>query len=246
MSQLSQQAWSVISGHGEFESTAAYEKARAALQVAERGLSFDAQAMSSSSQVERLASELVRRIRLYDQDNIYESQVDAQGHDIGTRHAGQHFLGSVDFINRTWMMDVAKHMPKGAHLHIHFNSCLSASFLIQQARNIDAMYIRSTLPLTTLENMDRSRISFMVLTLHEATHIRDINGTEEHVPLGNIFDKDYISNTWMSYKKFQNEFEFVDQNKQVLSKTPGAELWLERKLQFSEEEAHGAHQTGKG
>jgi hypothetical protein len=54
----------------------------------------------------------------------------------------QHFLGNVDLINQTLLFEVATKMPKGAHLHIHFNSCLPARFLIEQARDVDAMYIR--------------------------------------------------------------------------------------------------------
>jgi adenosine deaminase CECR1 len=50
----------------------------------------------------------------------------------------------------------------------------------------------------------------------------------------------------MPYKAFQNEFASVDEKGKILSKTSGAELWFERKLQISEEEAHGAHQTSRG
>jgi adenosine deaminase CECR1 len=86
----------------------------------------------------------------------------------------------------------------------------------------------------------------MVMTPHEATHVRSADGTERHVPLGNVFDEDYIPNTWMSYKQFQEQFEFVDEHNHVLKDTPGAELWLERKMQISEEEAHATYQTGRG
>lgn len=247
MSQQSKQTWRAIISDEEFESNDAYEKAREALQAAERSITFDANAISASSDVEKQASELLQLIKLYDQEKTYGPQFDEQGNDIGTRHAGQHFLGSVDCINRSWMMEVAKRMPKGAHLHIHFNSCLPASFLIQQARNIDAMYIRSSVPLTSQANMDLSRITFMVLTLQEATHIKDSDGTEKYVPLGNIFDKEYIANTWMSYKQFQKEFELTPyQDQHILPETLAVELWLEKKILISEEEAHGVHQTSKG
>lgn len=245
MSQQSVQDWRAVIQDGKFESVAAYDKARGALQAAEKSRAFDAEAYATSSDIENEANELVRKIKLYDQNNTYASHFHAKEHATG-RSVGQHFLGSVDLINGCWLMNVAKRMPKASHLHIHFNSCLPADFLIQQARDIDAMYIRSTLPLTTLENITHSRISFMVLTAHEAEHIKDGNGTEKRVPLGNIFDKNYVSNTWMKYKQFQNEFKLVDEQRQVLSKTAGAEIWLARKLQISEQEAHGVHQTCKG
>jgi adenosine deaminase CECR1 len=246
MPQISRQNWSLALRDGEYESVDAYDKAREELQAAEKKRAFDAEAIATSSDVEKQATELVQKIRLHDQNNTYGSHFDAHGHAPGKRRPGHHFLGSVDLINESWLMNVATRMPKGAHLHIHFNSCLPAKFLIQQARDIEAMHIRSTLPLTTPANLANCRISFMVLTPHEATHPKDINGAEEHVPLGNIFHGDYNSNAWMPYRQFQNEFEVVDENKQVLAKTPGAELWLQRKLQISEEEAHNAQQTHRG
>ena len=246
MAQLSPQNWSAVARDGGYESVEAYDKARGEIQAAEKKRAFDAEAIATSSDVEKQASELVQKIRLHDQNNTYGSHFDTQGHAPGRRRPGHHFLGSIDLINESWLMKVAKRMPKGAHLHIHFNSCLPAKFLIQQARDVDAMHIRSTLPLTTPANIANCRISFMVLTPHEATHPNDLYGTEEHVPLGNIFHTDYISNAWMPYKQFQNEFELVDENKRVLSKTSGAELWLQSKLQISEEDAHNSQQTLRG
>ena len=246
MPQLVEESWRNAVRGEEYESVDAYEKARRELRAAERSRAFDAEAIATSSDIEKQATELVRKIKLYDQNNTYGSHFDAQGHSTGKRCAGNHFLGSVDLINGSLLMNVARRMPKGAHLHIHFNSCLPADFLIQQARDIDAMYIRSTLPLTTQANMECSRISFMVLTPHEATHIRDRQGGEKYVPHGNIFHEDYVSNTWMPYKQFQNEFELVDEKNQTLSKTEGAESWLTTKLQISEEEAHNTCQTSRG
>jgi adenosine deaminase CECR1 len=50
----------------------------------------------------------------------------------------------------------------------------------------------------------------------------------------------------MPYKQFQRQFDFTDEKGQILRKTHGAETWLERKMLISEEEAHNAHQSGKG
>jgi hypothetical protein len=141
---------------------------------------------------------------------------------------------NVDLINQTLLFEVSRRMPKGAHLHIHWNSCLPARFLIEQARNVDAMYIRSTLPLTTPENMTKSRISFMVLTPQEAA------------PLDNVWDAKYQSNRWMPYKQFQQLFDIEDENGTTLTGTSGAETWLESKMIIHEDEAYSVHQTGRG
>jgi adenosine deaminase CECR1 len=246
MSQLSPRAMRAILQGNDYETEEAYDKARQMLEAAEKSRAFDAEAIAASSDVEKQASDLIQKIKIYDQNNTYGLHPDNKGDSTRNRRPGQHFLGNINLINESWLMKVARQMPKGAHLHIHFNSCLPATFLIQQARNVEAMYIRSTLPLTSRANMALSRISFMVLTPYEATHPKDDDGIERHMPLGNIFHEDYISSAWMPYKQFQEEFEFVDDHGRVLSKTAGAEVWLEGKLLISEEEAHSIRQTHKG
>ena len=242
----SKQSWQAAISKREFNGLAEYDKALRELQDAEKAIAFDAQVFATASDVERRAVAIVGKLRLYDLKNTYGEPLDSKGQHTGRRTQGEHYLGNVDLINKTQLMKVARRLPKGAHLHIHFNSCLPAKFLIQQARNIDAMYIRSTLPLTTPQSMIDTRISFMVMTPHEATHKKGEAGTEEYCPLGNVWDSSYIPNTWMPYKEFQRQFEFVDEKGQNLSKTVGAETWLERKMQISEEEAHGCLQTGHG
>jgi adenosine deaminase CECR1 len=238
----SQQNWRAAISNRDFENPEAYRQALEELQAAEKAIAFDAEVTATSSNIEKHAAALVRKIKEYDWNHTYGPLREEK---TGCRTEGEHFLGNVDLINKTELMKVAKRMPKGAHLHIHFNACLPARFLIQQARDIDAMYIRSTLPLTTPENMEACRISFMVMTLDEATHSKDSDGKETYVPLGDLWDENYVCNTWMPYKKFQRQFEFTD-NGHVLRKTHGAETWLERKMIISEEEAHNAHQSGKG
>ena len=86
----------------------------------------------------------------------------------------------------------------------------------------------------------------MVMTPHEATHVKSADGTQQFVPLGNIWDSEYVSNTWMPYKVFQRQFKFSSSDGRILIGTRGAETWLEEKMQISEEEAHGTQQTGRG
>jgi adenosine deaminase CECR1 len=86
----------------------------------------------------------------------------------------------------------------------------------------------------------------MVMTPDEATHIRDSDGNEKRVMLGNVYESSYVPNRWMPYKQFQRNFKYTDENGHVLINTQGAEAWLEGKMLISEEEAHNAHQTGRG
>ncbi|KAI0999856.1 hypothetical protein K3495_g8341 [Podosphaera aphanis] len=232
----------------ELEDPISYNIAREKLKRAEKERAFDASTTVNSSDIEIQAARLVRKIVEYDQENTFGEKNNMYDQLSGKNH-GEHFLGNVDLINKTELMKVAKKMPKGAHLHIHFNSCLPARFLLRQARNIDAMYIRSTLALTNSENMDRARISFMVMTLYEATHTTDPDGHEQYVPLGNVWDENYIPNRWMPYRKFHTEFDPHDtwnERQYGLERTVAAELWLEKKMQFTEDEAHHSKQTGHG
>lgn len=246
-STRSQQRWRAALSPREFGDTAAYDQARNDLLSTEADRAFDAEAALFSTEIEKEAAALIKKIRDYDWFTTYGKSHDAQGHPTGKRvDRGEHFLGNVDVIEKTELMRVARRMPKGAHLHIHFNSCLPARFLIQQARDIDAMYIRSTIPLTSRENFASSRISFMVMTKHEATHPKNSAGDKAYHPLGDVWSDAYVSNTWMPYKDFQRDFKFTDENGDVLLGTSGAETWLERKMIISEEEAHSIHQTGHG
>lgn len=233
----------------EFVTTDDYNKARDNLEAAEKERSFDQEVYFRATDREKRANDIVRRLRNYDRDHTYGKSQPGDSPE-GKRTEGQHFLGSVQHIQSTELFKVARRMPKGAHLHIHFNSCLRARFLIEQARDIKAMYIRSTLPLTAHQYWVDSRISFSVLTTREATHVKDTDGVERDHGLGDIFQSNYESNRWMSYQDFQSKFikyEEDDRTKSITGwGTKGAEDWLEQKMLISEEEAHGTQQTGKG
>ncbi|EKD20370.1 adenosine/AMP deaminase [Drepanopeziza brunnea f. sp. 'multigermtubi' MB_m1] len=220
----------------------AYNNALQQLQLAEKARAFDAKITAASSDIEKTAADLVRKIKSYDWENTYGKPLNVDG----KRTQGEHFLGNVDLINKTELMKVAKKMPKGAHLHIHFNSCLPARFLIRQARNVEAMYIRSSLPLVSPQNWIESRISFMVMSPEEACQLKDPTGNLQDVGLGSVFDDNYVSNRWMPYKQFQQLFYYTDNVERELAGTSGAETWLEHKMHISEEEAHGRGQTGRG
>lgn len=246
--------------HGHiFASPEDYDEALQRLRKEEDDVAFDAKVRREASGLEDRAVAIIRRMKLHDSNHKYGA-FDARHHPNGRRAPGQHFLGNVEIINRTLLMKVAKRMPKGAHLHIHFNSCLPAIFLIKQARDIHAMYIRTTLPLTSCRNMADARVSFMVLTDDNAKRENAENngGKEVSGDHANVWSSSYVPNTWMRYKKFQRTFRDFDsegtvnfeetKNEQVLreGESSRAETWLEHKMLFTEEEAHGINQTSRG
>lgn len=206
--------------HYNFSDIDAYNTAREALVEEERYMGFNKRAIQSSSSLEKHAAAIVLAVKENDEVTIYKDKTNSHGM---AREMGDHFLGNIDLINQTELLKVAQHMPKGSHLHCHFNACLHPSFLVHLARGMKTMYIRSTLPLTTTDAFDKAEISFQVLPLPEK--------------LGDLFLEDYEKQTWMSYPKFCAKYE---------GGVEAAEDWLVKKMLFTEEEVHDIHQTCHG
>ena len=216
--KVTRQKMREINGETTFTSVQGYEEARAALIARENSQAFDGRAVATASDVEKRANELISAIRKKDERDVYGALRDRHGRQ---RTVADHFLGNIDLINRTELLKVAMKMPKGAHLHCHFNSCLRPEFLLEQARGRESMYIRSTCPLRSDQAMEQAEISFLV---------------QPPQPEGvNLFSEDYVAQSWMRYPKFCEVF-------------PGgleaAEKWLSWKMLFKEEEVYNTFQTG--
>ncbi|EGE82119.1 adenosine deaminase [Blastomyces dermatitidis ATCC 18188] len=194
-------------------SAADYFEALNTLQQQERELAFDAAAIAKASKSEKDAASVLEAIRGQERRRYLASG------------ASDYFLANTGLINHgSDLMQVAQRLPKGAHLHCHFNTILHPSFLVSQARNIKCMFIRSTLSLNAqLGNLNNTAITFSVL--RDSTEGAD------------IFDTNYKPLAWMRYSKFLEDF-------------PGgaerAEEWLVNKLLISPEDAHGMDQTLDG
>jgi adenosine deaminase CECR1 len=218
--KVTRQKMREINGETTFTSVQGYEEARAVLIARENSQAFDGRAIATASDLEKRANELISAIRKNDEKDVYGALTDRHGRQ---RTVADHFLGNIDLINKTELLKVAKRMPKGAHLHCHFNSCLRPEFLLEQARGRESMYIRSTCPLTSPQAMEQAEISFLV---------------QPPQPEGvNLFNENYVTQSWMRYPEFCEVF-------------PGglvaAEKWLAWKMLFKEEEVYNMFQTGTG
>ncbi|OAX82753.1 hypothetical protein ACJ72_02890 [Emergomyces africanus] len=131
-------------------STADYFHALDTLQMQERELAFDAAAIAKASKTEKAAASVLQSIRSEERSRLLQAG------------ASDQFLANVDLINHgSDLMRVAQRLPKGAHLHCHFNTVLHPSFLVSQARTVKCMFIRSTLSLNAqLDNLDNAAITF--------------------------------------------------------------------------------------
>lgn len=211
----------------------AYNQARGELCEAEASLSFDYRCRVRATPLEQKVDMILHELRRTDQERVYDAAAPRQGHE-GQRHrrfAGDHFLSNVELIDQTALFDVARHMPKGAHLHIHFNACLPPAVLLGIAKDMDRMFITSNLPLVpdnNYENYAKCEIQFSLLSVDK----------EDDAP-GNLFSSDYQPRQTMKFDQFLTQFSrfYPDAD---------PEEWLLAKLVFDEEEAHGLLQTAAG
>ncbi|KAI1268190.1 hypothetical protein F5Y18DRAFT_442639 [Xylariaceae sp. FL1019] len=94
-----------------------------------------------------------------------------------------HFLDIKDEIEQKELYQTARLAPKGAHLHLHFNSTLLPEVLLGYAAQMDNMFIWSDLALDKTENFNTCKIEFSLKPLGEIwqalpLHVRQNLATE--------------------------------------------------------------------
>lgn len=215
----------------ELEGPDDYFQLRRHVMARDKTLDFDYRCHNGASPLEKRVDSIIRILRQRDHKNVYEAAPSRRGHggQLHRRFAGDHFLSNVDLINQTALLDVARHMPKGAHLHIHFNSCLLPHVLLDIAKGMDRMFITSDLPLVAENNyinFDRCEIQFSLRAI-------------ENEDPGDLFSPDYTPRKTMKFAQFLEWFpNHYDR--------ATADEWLTGKLVFDEDEAHNLHQTAAG
>lgn len=222
---------SSLKRNSHFDSTDEYFNARAKVLKLEKTLDFDHRCRASSTPDESRADAIIQRLKSQDDQRIYDEAPSRKGFggQAHRRFAGDHFLSNLDLINQTALFDVARHMPKGAHLHIHFNACLMPQVLLDIAKGMDRMFITSDIPLVPDENhqsFDRCEIQFSIMS------------PKKEAP-GDLFSPTYQSRQTMKFNEFLKRFP---ENYARAS----ADEWLLEKLMFHEEEAHNYLQTAAG
>ncbi|RCI16655.1 hypothetical protein L249_3296 [Ophiocordyceps polyrhachis-furcata BCC 54312] len=195
----------------------------------ERSSAFDARCRSRATPLEVKASRVLAAVRRRDEADVYGAAPARTGH-AGQGHRrfpGDRFLTSLDLIDKdAALMHVARRMPKGTHLHVHFNACLPPRVLLDMAKTMDRMFITSDMALVSDDSFDRCQLQFSILAPAEE---RD----------GDIFAPDYEPRQTMSFASFLTSFPHHYPH-------ASPDSWLERKLIFSPEEAYGPLQTSEG
>lgn len=236
------------SSTGVTATTAAdYEKSREELRRRERALGFEHKLASAATPKELRVDQILQALKRDDDKTVFAAAPARTGFG-GQQHgrfAGDHFLSNRALIDQSKVFRVAKKVPKGAHLHIHFNACLLPNVLLEIAAGMEQMYITSDLPLVDAgpqshqdprgpedryHNLRRAKIQFSIMAQPAST--------------GDLFAAGYRDREGaMRFREFLAAFpqRFPEEELGVDAMT-----WLQEKLVFREEEAHDLLQTVGG
>jgi adenosine deaminase CECR1 len=230
---------------------------------------WDREAQTNSHYEERVAAGIIRAMREYERKIVFGNQASEAIPSKETRDMGGQFLTNKDRIDHgSLLFQIARKVPKGGLLHLHFNAELHPERLLVYARSMKDLYIRSIRPLLTQHDLDETEMVFNVL---------DSDKLEKGV---DIFSETYIGNAtnwkkdqpgewsvWMPWEQFQEDFKkhfpgkYLDSGKTNIPEgttccepsepfseveLSPAEKWLKSKMVLSEEEAYGFTQTVNG
>ncbi|PSN58687.1 cat eye syndrome critical region protein 1 [Corynespora cassiicola Philippines] len=233
------------------------EKCRKKLLRAEERARWDHEAFECASETEKEADSIMRALRVYENEEIFCNLPGETLPPKDSRDMGGKFLANKGLIEKlSKLFRIAMELPKGAVLHLHFNAVISPARLLEQARGMENMYIKSTIPLLCEDDLEAAEIVFGV---QDATKIRrDVN----------IFAKTYDGtkneeHVWMKLSKFRREFKKLfaarDQQSQQdeevdirLCAVPEeweldiAESWIMEKMTLNEREVYDPAQTVNG
>jgi adenosine deaminase CECR1 len=228
--KISDKTFKTMADHTSPLTLDAYQAERASVLAAEKAEGFDGRAREQASELENRANEIVVAIRQRDAELVHGGELDMLGKVITP---DKHFVGNASNISSTSLFKIAQQMPKGAHLHCHFNSCLPPQFLLRHAKNNAHMYIKSDLALNSEDNKERAEIQFQMHIIEDEKHLEPC-GSLLHESYKSSFHVDDKRKGWYSYDKFLGEYPGGE---------AAAEEWLASKLLFTEEEVYGITQT---
>lgn len=176
---------------------------------------------------------------------------------------GQFLTNKSRIESRSKLYDIAKIVPKGAILHLHFNAELHPERLLEEARSMKNIYIRSIRPLLSQTDLDLTEMVFNVMP--DDTFEADIFSADYKGKDANWRDPAIAPYIWMRWHKFQEDFEkhfpgkyvqtynerllngsVPDSSVQGYVQLGPAENWLKQKMVLSEKEAYDPAQTVNG
>ncbi|KAK6431572.1 hypothetical protein LTR95_012267 [Oleoguttula sp. CCFEE 5521] len=205
--------------------------------------SWDANVRDRASPLQRRAATVLRKIREKERNDpqIFGNLPGEAVPGPRTRDLGGRYLKNYASIKRSKVYEIAKRAPKGAHLHLHFNSELPPRYLFPIARTVsETLYIRSTCALVNQDALEDCEITFNVLP----------KGTG----VGNVFESAYNpdfkqapSSAWMLWRDFMDEFQRKFPNAvapaEYEDKLVPPERWARNKMVITEDLKYKKAQT---
>ncbi|KAH7630244.1 hypothetical protein B0T09DRAFT_383801 [Sordaria sp. MPI-SDFR-AT-0083] len=258
--------------------TEEYFLRREEVQRREKALGFDHHCTTEAEEWEVNANTVIQRIKKMDVRDVYDKEARIEGY-AGQKHKrvpGDRFLLNAPIVEETRLYRAIQKMPKGAHLHIHFNANLLPHVLLDIAKGQTHMYITSDIPLTSKKAFERCRLWFNILSgvnsekeksnlpldlfgnphgpalTYAGTGVKE-KAKNESGNAQRILSKD--ARHIMSYGAFRTKFatnytaHYKDDTNDPLRGLGGEKLvdeYLTRKIVFQADEAYSPHQTAKG
>ncbi|KAK3950508.1 hypothetical protein QBC32DRAFT_13451 [Pseudoneurospora amorphoporcata] len=238
------------------DATKEYFLQREEVQRRENALGFDHHCTKEAEEWEVDANTVFQKLKKLDVEEVYDKEARIEGY-AGQEHKrvpGDRFLLNAPIIEKTRLYRAIQEMPKGAHLHIHFNANLLPEVLLNIAKEQDHMYIQSDIPLTSKEAFERCHLRFSILskpskrpdlfTLADGS-LSDKSPDEEpenekHVMSFKAFRAGFVS-------KYKTAYEHDDKSLlRVVAEEDLVDEYLTRKIVFQADEAYSPHQTAKG
>jgi adenosine deaminase CECR1 len=217
------------------------------------------------NKIEVEAAKIVRAMREYERRVTFGNLASETLPGPDTRDMGGQFLTNKKRIDEESVLHkIAIRVPKGGLLHLHFNSELHPERLLERARLIDNLYIRSIRPLLTQKDLDLTEMVLTVLDPAIVNPVQNIFSKEYPGDAANFKTPEWKYKVWMPWKEFQEGFkarfsdEYVQKEATIMSEVPRscsepgqvslhpAENWLRSKMVLSEKEAYDFSQTVNG
>ncbi|KAI0878637.1 hypothetical protein GGS24DRAFT_442483 [Hypoxylon argillaceum] len=121
------------------------------------GSASDCATPNGANTVEAEANEIIARMRVKD-EAVYRTK---------NISPGQHFVDVRDVLKDTLLFHVAAMVPKGAHLHLHFNSTLLPGVLLGYAKDMVNMYVWSDHQLLEDNDFENCKLEFSLRNLEQ-------------------------------------------------------------------------------
>lgn len=232
-----------------------FDKRRENVAEREKTVGFEFVCASKPLEGEEAAHKVIQKLK-EDDLQVYQKADKLKGY-AGQEHSrfpGDRFLLNAPYIEQTRLFRVMEAMPKGAHLHIHFNANLLPHVLLDIAKGKERMYIMSDIPLTSRKNFERCSLKFSILS--ETTFTNNWSdktdlfaSTEQLCAPGDTQPKHV-----MPYGAFRDifakkyEMAYGGDDRSLLKVVPKKDLvdeYLRRKIVFQADEAYNPQQTAQ-